>query len=131
MTTAETNALIALFMGYTERFDLRTTKEPMYQRPPEIEGESSPCFSADKHPEFPNLDYDISWDWLMPVVLKIESLGYVSNIEKMNVKYESHRVWFNKIWTLEEVARGARDESKFVAVYMAVEDMIIWLNKQK
>ena len=51
------------------------------------------------HPEFPNttywykelpngrletlaiLNYHISWDWLMPVVQKIESLGYVFTIQ--------------------------------------------------
>jgi hypothetical protein len=75
--------------------------------------------------------YKFSWDWLMPVVEKIESLGYVSYIEKMNVNYEQHRVYFNEHGSLLEVARGARNESKLLAVYDAVVDFIEWYNKNK
>ncbi len=71
--------------------------------------------------------YHSSWNWLMPVVEKIENTGYISTIEKMNLNY-THRVWFNDAKTYQEVAHGARDETKLIAVYEAVIDFIKWHN---
>ncbi len=124
MTTIESNKLIAEFMGY------KSNKSEHYKIPNNIWLNHRATDSYVMH-HSSNLCFDKEWAWLMPVVEKIESLGYVSTIEKMNTEYDSHRVWFNRKGSLEEVARGARDESKFVAIYMAVEDFIIWYNKQK
>lgn len=68
----EGNKNIALFMGYSERFDLRTDGQPMYQRPDENGNVMLPCFYSGESEEFPTLQYHTSWDWLMPVVEKIE-----------------------------------------------------------
>lgn len=69
-----------------------------------------------------------SYEWIMDVVEKIESLGYVSTIEQL--QHGEHRVFFNKKETLEGVANGARDtESKKIAIYKAVVDFIDWYNK--
>ncbi len=114
----KTNRLIAEFMGGKCESSLNTWKFPEETEPP---------FAFLDLSQF---KYHTSWSWLMPVVEKIENLGYISIIEKMNTEFDCHRVFFNKRGTLEEVARGSRDESKFVAVHLAVEDFIKWFNKQ-
>ena len=58
------NKLIAEFMGITPN------EEGVYQ------------VSKHKGYDVENLHYHISWDWLMPVVEKIESLGYHVDIVK-------------------------------------------------
>ena len=67
----------------------------------------------------------------MFVVERIEKSGYASTIEKLNFKNVVHRVYFNELGSLKEVASGARDDDKLVAVYKAVVDFIQWYNKQK
>lgn len=74
------------------------------------------------------LNYHCSWDMLMPVVEKIEKLGYISTIEKINSKFKEHRVWFNEVGTLKEIAHGARHENKLTAVYEGIVDFIEWYN---
>ncbi len=111
MTTIESNKLIAEFMGETlSKSGIGIVAPAGFDR---------------------LFEYHSDWNWLMPVLEKIESLGYVSTIEKLNFEFDSHRVYFNKQGSLEEVAIGSRDESKFVAIYMAVEDFIVWYNKNK
>lgn len=67
------NELIAEFMGYVPRTDLHSEGAIMMQRP-----DSHFAYilnkSDDKHEEFPTLEFDTSWDWLMPVVRKIKEL---------------------------------------------------------
>ncbi len=77
------------------------------------------------------LNYSSDWNLIMEAVDKIEKIGYTSNIEKMNYSFPQHRVWFNKIVTLEEVANGGREDDKLSAVYAAVVDFINWYNKQE
>ncbi len=59
--TKVSNKLIAEFMGYE---NLGTLTKPMYEY-----GESGGCRSLE------DLWYHESWNWLMPVIEKIESLG--------------------------------------------------------
>lgn len=77
------------------------------------------------------VEYHKSWEWLMPVVDKIEELGFVSTIERLNHGFSDHRVFFNEFGSLKEVAHGARNENKLTAVYEAVLDFIEWHNNKK
>lgn len=72
LSIEEGNKLIAIFMGFTERFDLRTDGKPMYQRPLADNETHSPCYSLEENEEFLHLQYHTSWDWLMPVCQKLE-----------------------------------------------------------
>lgn len=72
--------------------------------------------------------YDTSFDWIMPVVEKIEELGYISTIEKLSIGSE-HRVWFNEKMSLIEVANGARDDSKLTAIFLACVNFVLWYKK--
>ena len=56
------NKIIAEFMGLE---NVGTLNNPMFEY-----GEDGGCRSLE------DLDYHTSWDWLMPVVKKIESLNY-------------------------------------------------------
>lgn len=76
------------------------------------------------------LKFHLSWGALMSVVERIEELGYVSTIEKMNLDFPMHRVWFNEVGTFKEIAHGSREDTKFNAVYSAVVDFIqLWHNE--
>jgi len=76
------------------------------------------------------LQYHSSYDWLMPVVEKIESLDF-------NVKIKSHRQ-NNKLshyciidHYLKNKSLGCYDdEKKLKAIYKAVVEFIKWYNEQ-
>ena len=105
------NKRIAEFMGYTV-YSITTTIIP----------------AAMNHIRVDSLSYHSNWNRLMDVVEKMESLGYISTIEKL--QHGEHRVFFNKIETLEEVGNGARDMDKKLAVYKAVVNFIDWYNNK-
>ena len=69
-----------------------------------------------KHPK-----YDTDWNWLMPVVKKIESLGYrvtiVRHICRIDLTEESKLII-------------SEDIKKIEAVYSACLEFIKWYNKQ-
>lgn len=128
----DSNRLIAEFMGATfkevrEEFSVRG--EDCVSERVEVYGIKSPNFFCGV-PSIGNLKYDESWDWLMLVVERIESLGYISIIERLRQPFVEHRVFFNSINTWEEVANGGRHEDKLTAVYEAVLDFIQWKNKK-
>ena len=127
----ENNKLIAEFMGYT------------------IEGEylTKPDMLEALSPE--EVHYD-SWSWLMPVVEKIESLGYTTSFKtnylRINPKegnYDEYVVWltFNKrSWFMLRHIEGERSVgmpplyigtetlTKIEAIYKCVTEFIIWYN---
>lgn len=116
----KSNVLIALFMG-AEKIDIPSIGI-IYQM-------SCKQFFRQSFEE-DRMYYHKSWEWIMPVVTKIESLGYVSTIERMHASYEIHRVWFNDLKTYQEVSSGARDENKLIAIYQAVVYFIEWYNNK-
>lgn len=78
-----------------------------------------------------DLKYNSSWDWLMPVVERIESLGYWINakrnfciIEVFGNDYEAK----NKNTFFVNKKQWA--ETKLEAVYNAVVEFILWYNQQ-
>jgi len=67
MTATDNNKLIAEFLGYTQ-------PHPRYPK-------TSYWYKQDKEP-LTILLFDSDWNWLMEVVNKIESLGFVFEIKK-------------------------------------------------
>jgi hypothetical protein len=116
MTKIESNKLIAEFMGY----DLSKVLDEMPLNKQgnfcngngDLDKDGKPCYAT----YAPSLQYNTSWDWLMPVVDKIEKTAYV-NIKGCAVD----------ISTI--VSTNA--PSKIDAVYKAVVEFIKWHNQNK
>ena len=107
----EKNKLIAEFM------DMQLTDIGWY----DSEGVLSLGYTGDN--TFDDLLFHTSWDWLMPVVGKIESLGYdvIINGEWCNI----HSV------ELEDDICDISIKGKINAVYIAVVEFIKWFNENK
>lgn len=71
--------------------------------------------------------YDQSWNWLMPVVEKIESLGYKT---KITTKDEEGHVCYIYI-SFKHSKWGSHTKSKIEAVYKACIMFIKWYNQNK
>ena len=71
------------------------------------------------------LKYDTDWDWLMGVVDKIESLGYVHSIYG-NFSTFLKKGTFNELIWVDEF----RGNTKLEAVYISVIEFIKWYNEQ-
>jgi hypothetical protein len=107
----EGNKLIAEFMGYTpysdgwitiphETFDTVVDSEIVYQ-----------------------LRFHTSWDWLMPVVEKIESL----QPEGFNTLIEGGCCWIE----YPEISFEGIEHTKIEATWSAVCEFITWYNENK
>lgn len=71
------------------------------------------------------MEYHSSWDWLMLVVEKIESNGYVVEIKKRWIEIRSD----NEIRNIQNYIEP--DQSKIEAVWLAVAEFIKWHNPSK
>lgn len=73
------------------------------------------------------ITYHSSWDSLMPVVEKIEDIGYM-----VVIKRTSKRTGFCQIIAMDSQFRGIAQyhASKITAVWLAVVDFIQWYNTQ-
>ncbi len=72
------------------------------------------------------LEYCQSWEWLMPVIEKIESLNFTS--ESAYLPLNTHRFWFFSAGA--KVVEG-RGDTKFKAHLDAAVKFIEWYNKQQ
>jgi hypothetical protein len=137
----EGNKLIAEFMGYVLH-DLGDGKSPYYNHNNKY---LKPCavIRLDKGEK---LQFDSSWDWLMPVVEKIESLtNYVNTVEYNKSNYLgafyfsiltipfssiTQHVYINaehKKMMGKDVTDSWAD-TKIEAVYKVVVEFIKWYN---
>ena len=105
MNTQENNKLIAEFMGYT-------FVNGVYESPKDE-------FHIDE------MLYDTSWNWLMPVVEKIESLGYEFFIVENRVEV-AHNTDHSIETIIDLTSRSKRD-----ATYQGVVEFINQYNKTK
>jgi hypothetical protein len=106
----ENNKLIAEFMGIpTEVF--WSGKVNYYFRE----------FNSGSWYEEHELSYNVSWDWLMPVVQKIESLGYVFTIQGSKAEYGE----------MISETRCFIAEDKISSTYQAVVEFIKQYNNEK
>lgn len=114
----ESNKLIAEFMGL-----------PLV--PCNIGTENGAITEGYQHPKVnvpctaDGLQYKYSWDWLMPVVEKIESLGYEFTIieSRCNIKHNTDH-------SIEELFHIELIGSKIEATYQAVVEFINQYNNK-
>lgn len=113
MSVIESNKLIASFMGLTlghpELFELRWADQ---------------YFDANRNRIGKHLLYHSSYDWLMPVVEKIEGLGHDVSILKNAVGLQ----WCG-IGKFSSNKTKATGTTKIEAIYSAVVEFIKWYNK--
>lgn len=97
------------------------------------------------------MKFSQSWDWLIPVIEKIESLDLSEwmykwegmdgetnyNFEGISVEIENTRCWIyinlslDPYWTINEKTFNIKHETKLKAVYEAVVEFIEWYNERK
>jgi hypothetical protein len=116
MNIEESNKLIAEFMGLVKE----PTEKNFDAYYPPFDGVEGEYFAPIE------LKYNTSWDWLMPVVEKIESLGF-----QVTIGSECYCV-IQDGWKegLEEI-HYMKDNSKLLCTYGAVVEFIKWHNEQK
>jgi hypothetical protein len=125
----ENNKLIAEFMGYKINEDLNfsiPTTEPFWNG-----SNIGEWGYHDKKDNYSigewNLCYNKSWDWLMPVVEKIENTHHYQDfiIGGSRVEIKSFSAFDDCFEKLID------EESKMEAVYVAIVEFIKWYNENK
>jgi len=115
------NELIAEFMG-----GAISTGRVIFQTPPLFHN----CNWDVNH-----LVYHRSWDWLMPVVEKIESLRMVHGGSNLTFSVEIHRngCRIYRSWTTVDHPHFGWNQTgdKLRSTYKAVVDFIKWYNSQQ
>lgn len=119
--TTENNKLIAEFMGAKTQPQKGYVEYEMYGIIPSIEDAEyiQHFFQADE------MLFQSSWDWLMPVVEKIESLGFNITIEK---NYTDVMEIFNGLGG--SLFGFKRSSDKIKNTHKAVVEFIKWWNNQ-
>ncbi len=112
----ENNKLIAEFMGL-----VKSSYRNMYWTEKSKEG-----FGEG---ELVNLLYHTSWDWLMPVVDRIEGIIDEHGCAKYNVRVEQSWVDIIDNHTSDEIVKVDGDNRR-EATYKAVVEFIKWYNEQ-
>lgn len=116
----EDNKLIAKFM------ELQTTFQDV-QIWMDWENNTIPLWDKRDYWLASELKYHTSWDWLMPVVEKIEELGYCVWFQTRKKAPILITIWKNG----DEIIRiGNLHDTKIKTVYNAVIDFIKWYNNQ-
>lgn len=123
----ENNKLIGEFMGYEKGVPHQTDKHGYHQC--EDGFEIPLIINHYKHDEdidchqflLEQLQFHTSWDWLVPVVEKIESLGYIFMI----CKHEAG-VTCDRSSGLERPKCDVKADSKLKAVYDCAVNFIKW-----
>ena len=117
-TTAENNRLIAEFMGYQ-----------VVNKPKVVEGENFFQYLDEKTNKYAYcaslLMYNYSWDWLMPVVEKIEGLGY-----GVTIGMGMYCVIQDET-TENDIEFTGMENSKLLSTYKACIQFIEWYNENK
>lgn len=115
MNTTENNKLIASFLGQTST---------IYEFPQfgyiNTRGDWNDTFSATE------LKFHKDWNWLMPVVEKIESIDFVFNIRQGHVSIVNNS-GKKPFYTGGDIVK----ESKKEAIYETAVKFIKWYNQQQ
>jgi hypothetical protein len=112
----ENNKIIAAFLGQDKNTALFYF--PQFKNIEFKYGEYIAC----EHFSESQLKFHSDWNWLMEVVEKIESLGFVFSIKINWVKITKDRVAI--------IVRWEEDFNKKEAVYNACVEFIKWYNEQ-
>ena len=129
------NKLIAEFMHY------KMNEDGYYLIPyelPQFRGSDHGewCSATNHHWEIhlQNLMYDFSWNWLMPVVEKIESLdklGGIVTIIQGQCKIVSRALGDNTVYANKSNYMLMGVKGKLLSTWEAVIGFIKWYNEQK
>jgi hypothetical protein len=119
-TIEQQNAIIAEFMGYN-----------VIEKPPIKDGvivwsKAIDDSFPDKTLILSNIKYHTSWDWLMLVVERIESLGFIFKMYGNEVTFLKKGTFNTRIWNDDFIG-----DTKIKAVYNAVIEFIEWYNANK
>lgn len=137
LTTEQGNRIIAEFMGARKTGTSTLADGGGYAYEYEVRLSDTETFKFWDKPCWTNvreLKYHSSWDWLMPVVEKIESIGYDTRIafirERNNgVDSKTHICDIEKSNNSEGIIYH-KGNSKLDATYKAVVQFIQWYNTQ-
>ena len=129
MNIQEKNKLIAEFMGVFN--NIRET-EDIYS------WNDAPFFYTIENSEKKVIEniskyvkYLYSWDWLMPVVYKIEDLGYRVTIDTHYVIIELNNIYVEEDDTEDDIlVEGDMRKIRIHFVYEACVKFIKWYNEQ-
>jgi len=132
-TTVLDNKLIAEFMG--GKYD----KDTQFPIPPDdiwIPSHGIVKANTIELGKGPIMHYHNSWDWLMPVVDKIEEITLSTEdpvfwfeISIGFITLHSHPQYFGEVPKID-IRVKEENNGKLKAVYIAVYTFIIWYNKQ-
>lgn len=157
MTTTEKNKLIAEFMGFKSTnncvrcgetgkyFDFHYKKGFSCIKEEKIQVESEWGWGLVEQDFLfaEDLKFHTSWDWLMPVVEKIESLPPIQFLDRDWIGFDvkiyktfNTQTHYCTVKYLKEkgeftISNGFSKQSKIEAVYNACIDFIMWYNAAK
>lgn len=115
MSIEDNNILIAAFMGFSVRdFD------GAHWRYTEKENENQPYY---RWGLCRDLKYHTSWDWLMPVVEKIEGLGYKFQVCRRRVEIIKDN------FSEGDGIMIIKEETKIKSVFKGCIEFIQWYNQ--
>ena len=87
-------------------------------------------YTARHHYSIPMLAYHHAWDWIMPVIEKIEEIDKSGSVFSVRIEHGECNI-FESSASAPMVLRFSRESSsKLEAVYKAVVAFIIWHNNQ-
>lgn len=147
MKTTETNKLIAEFMEFKKSI-VRNTKGQQYvywlsegfelikEVETTIEGVWCEVLQEQDYCMVEDLKFHSSYDWIMPVVEKIETLNISGKNPEFFIMYDNRPEFHGWYWSIEVPKQFKKDclgreATKIEAVYNAVHEFILWYNKQK
>jgi len=119
MNIEESNKLIAEFMGLKVEGRLVIANESIKSNNERFLHHCSISMAK----------YHISWDWIMPVVDKIEDMDVVASVQ---IEQPTIYIWkSSEESTFEDICIDIYDRTKLEAVYKAVIEFIQWYNENK
>lgn len=126
----EGNELIALFMGATFNPNWRFLNDNKYDVKPtwEYAMDNRPTKYSTMYWGASQMEYHLTWDWIMPVVEKIESMGLHFNTQKNEswidwLGVENENLEFLQQYDNEKFEAN-KGESKIDSVYKTVVQFI-------
>jgi len=127
------NELVAEFMGVTETestFDSYSIPVPCFYTKNEFHRSNTFTVPDKSFTDWiSGAKYDTSWDWLMPVVEKIEGLYFYGHLTKNTHDGRHYMSFITK--DCDTVAYSSPGQTKIESVYKAVVTFIAWYNTQK
>jgi hypothetical protein len=123
MNTTENNKLIAEFMGL-HKFGNKKTSDTYHHDIPDYRLLDKGLVNPAHHYTPDQMKYHSSWDWLMPVVEKIEDIGFEFFIVENRSK-----VCHNTDKSID-VLSYLEGGNKLDITYQTVVEFIKWYNKE-